>query len=170
MRGGSGEIVRFRALLASRFWREPLHSSCITQHDAMLADNLNTNLHTLTPNTEHRTSKRPRYIYIAYTIDCSNTLFIIYTLHPFDPLRIEPLFFSATIFFYVFIYFFLIPIYKFYSILFTWSFFSSWIETCPLISAFSKMFMSNAFIIHLFLWFFPLPMRSSSLRITRRIS
>lgn len=112
------------------------HSSCITQHDAMLADN--TRICTIT--REHRISNVHVILYI-YIIDYIRTR-LLYTLHPFHPLRtslIQQQSFSI----YIYIFFFLIPIYKFYLNLRE---ISLWIKTY-LSSAFSKMIMSNAFII-----------------------
>lgn len=57
------------------------HSSCITQHDAMLADN--TRICTIT--REHRISNVHVILYI-YIIDYIRTR-LLYTLHPFHPLR-----------------------------------------------------------------------------------
>lgn len=139
MRGGEIVSVRFRALLASRFWREPLLYSFFLhypQHDAMLADNLYTNLHTRS-TTEHRTSKRPRYI--AYIQSIIRTRLYYTHFAPFrSSLKNTSLLLGNHLFLRVYLFFFLIPIYKFYSTLRE--------LPSPLISAFSKMITSNAFI------------------------
>ena len=86
------------------------HSSCITQHDAMLADKSVHESAQSLANTEFQTSTYTIYIYI---IDYSNTFITHFA--PFLPSS-SNLSYSATyLFLYIYIYFFfLFPIYKFY--------------------------------------------------------